>query len=95
MFRIRIDEDSMRTTLHVEGNLAGSAVDELRRIWVSLRNGTHGKETVVHLGGVRIVDGTGRKLLGQMHGWGTTLSGKGLMISPLIDEIISSGGNVW
>ena len=95
MFRVQIDEDSVRTILHVEGNLTGNAVDELRRIWISVRNGTPEKQTVISLGGVRVVDGAGRKLLCQMYGWGTTLSGKGLMIGPLIEEIISAHGDDW
>jgi anti-anti-sigma factor len=87
MLRIRVDEQAEAVTLHVEGKLAGDSVDELRRVWTTVRNETPSKETVVNLSSVRVVDCTGRKLLCQMHGWGTQLAGAGLMIGPLVEEI--------
>jgi ABC-type transporter Mla MlaB component len=91
MIRIDVEDESKATTLHVEGKLAGDCVDELRRVWASVRNQSPEKETVVDLSSVRVVDCTGRKLLCQMHGWGTRLTGTGLMIGPLIEEICSEG----
>jgi anti-anti-sigma regulatory factor len=90
MLRIRVDDDSDATTLYVEGKLAGETVNELRRVWASVRSESPGKQTVIDLSSVRVVDCVGRKLLCQMHGWGTRLAGNGLMIGPLIEEIISS-----
>jgi anti-anti-sigma regulatory factor len=87
MLRIRVDDQPKITTLYVEGKLCGDCVDELRRVWASIRNESPNKETVVDLCSVRVVDSTGRKLLCQMHGWGTRLAGHGLTIGPLIDEI--------
>src|SRR5688572_5092313 len=90
MIRIRVDDQGTAVTLHIEGKLAGDCVDELKRVWTSVRNDSPGKETILDLSSVRAVDCTGHKLLCQMHGWGTRLSGTGLMIGPLIEEIISS-----
>jgi ABC-type transporter Mla MlaB component len=91
MLRIRVEEKPKATTLYVEGKLAGASVDELCRVWTSKRNEAPEKEMVVDLCSVRSVDSAGRKLLTQMHGWGTHLSGNGLCISPLIEEITSAG----
>ena len=88
MIRIRVEDQPKTTTLYVEGKLAGDSVDELRRVWTSVRNDSPGKETVIDLCAVRVVDAAGKKLLCQMHRWGTGLAGSGLCISPLIQEII-------
>jgi anti-anti-sigma regulatory factor len=94
MLRIHIEEKPKTTTLYVEGKLAGDCVDELRRIWASVRNENPGKETIVDLCSVRIVDSTGRKLLSQIHGSGTRLAGSGLCISPLIEEIAADAARI-
>ena len=91
MIRINVEDQSNATTLYVEGKLAGECVDELRRVWASVRNQSPDKQTVVDLSSVRVVDCTGRKLLCQMYGWGTRLAGHGLLIGPLIQEIIDAG----
>ena len=90
MIRIQVDDQSNAVTLYVEGKLAGECVDELRRVWASIRNESPAKQTVVDLSSVRVVDCTGRKLLCQMHGWGTRLAGAGLVIGPLVEEIIDA-----
>ncbi len=93
MIRINVQSQTESTTLYVEGKLAGDSVDELRRVWASARTESPGKETVIDLSDVRVVDGTGRKLLSQMHVWGARLRGTGLLIGPLIQEIKDSGGS--
>ena len=87
MLRIQIEDGPNSTTLYVEGKLTGNHVDELRRIWTSIRNESPDRQTVVDLGSVRFVDTAGKELLSQMHGVGTRLSGSGLCISALIGEI--------
>ena len=91
MLRIRVEEQPEATTLYVEGKLAGESVDELCRVWTSKRTEAPEKEMVVDLCSVRSVDSAGRKLLSQMHGWGTRLCGTGLCIGPLIEEITNAG----
>jgi anti-anti-sigma regulatory factor len=91
MIRIRVDEQTKKITLYIEGKLSGDCVDELRRVWTSVRNDYPDKQAVLDLSSVRVVDCTAHRLLCQMHGWGTQLAGTGLMIGPLIDEIINGG----
>lgn len=91
MLRIQVDERPEATTLFVEGKLAGECVDELRRIWTALRTDCPEKQAIVDLTSVRCVDQAGRKLLSQMHCWGTRLNGSGLLIGPLIEEITMDG----
>jgi ABC-type transporter Mla MlaB component len=91
MFRIRVEEQPKATTLYVEGKLAGCSVDELCKVWTSKRNESPDKPIVIDLCSVRTVDSAGRKLLCQLYGWGTRLSGSGLCISPLIEEITNAG----
>jgi len=83
----------IKGTLHpdIEGKLVGDSVDELRRVWTTIRSESPNKETVVERCAVRIVDRAGRKLLRQMHEWGARLAGRGLVIRPLIDEIVDPG----
>jgi anti-anti-sigma regulatory factor len=87
MIRIRVDNQGQAVILYIEGKLSGECVDELKRVWTSVRNDSPGKQTVVDLSSVRAVDCTAYKLLCQMHGWGTQLAGTGLMIGPLVEEI--------
>jgi ABC-type transporter Mla MlaB component len=87
MLRIELDEQPNTTTLHVEGKLAGDCVDELRRVWTNVRSEAPEKQAVVELSSVLAIDNAGRKLLCQMHLWGTKLIGTGLMIHSLIEEI--------
>jgi anti-anti-sigma regulatory factor len=87
MFRIRVDDASKTTTLYIEGKLLGDSVHELRRVWTTIRSESPEKPIVIELSSVLIVDIIGRKLLGQMHEWGTQLAGSGLVIGPLIEEI--------
>jgi hypothetical protein len=87
MLKIRVDNQPEIITLYVEGKLVGDCVDELRRVWTTLRTEAPTKPTVVELSSVRVVDVTGRKLLSQMHEWGSRLAGSGLVIGSLINEI--------
>jgi ABC-type transporter Mla MlaB component len=75
------------TTFYVEGKLTGDSVDELRRVWLATRNQHPDRQTVVNLSSLFVVDTTGKSLLSEMHGCGTQLAGRGIMIRPLIDEI--------
>src|SRR5262245_56442560 len=93
MLRIRVVDESEMVTLYVEGKLAGDVVNELRRVWSCLRDESPGKEIVVDLASVRVVDCTARKLRCQMHGWATQSARTGLMIRPLIEEITNAASS--
>jgi len=87
MFRIELDDKPEAMILRIEGRLAGDCVDELRRVWTEVRSKSAGKESVVELSCVICLDHSGRKLLAEMHSGGTRLSGCGLVIASLIEEI--------
>ena len=88
MLRVRVDEQPRVTTFFVEGKLAGDCVDELRKVWSVVREQHPDKQTVVNLSSMFIVDTSGKALLSEMHRKGTELSGRGVMIRPLIEEIV-------
>ena len=90
MLRIQVDEQPETTILRVEGRLAGDWVDELRKVWMTVRTESPEKQAVVELSSVMSVDKPGRKLLSQMHSRGTQLSGSGLIVRSLIEEITGS-----
>jgi anti-anti-sigma regulatory factor len=92
MLRIDVDTESEVVMMRVEGKLTGDGVNELRRVWTSVRCEFTVKPIVVDISSVRVVDCAARQLLCQMHGWGTTLKGGGLMIGPLISEITGPCG---
>ena len=87
MLKIRVDNQPDATTLYVEGKLVGDCVGELKRVWTNLRTESPTKPTIVELSSVSVVDVSGRKLLSQMHDWGSQLTGSGLVIGSLINEI--------
>ena len=87
MLKIRVDNQPEATTLYIEGKLVGGCVDELKRVWTTLRTEAPTKPTIIELSSVRVVDASGRKLLSQMHEWGSQLAGSGLVIGSLIVEI--------
>ena len=88
MLRVRVDEQACVTTFFVEGKLTGDSVDELRKVWAATRNQNPDKETVVNLSSMFVVDTPGKRLLSEMHRMGTQLAGRGIMIRPLIEEIV-------
>jgi len=90
MLRIQVDKQPETTILRVEGRLAGDWVDELRRVWMIVRTESPEKQAVVELSSVMSVDKPGRKLLSQMYSRGTQLSGSGLIVRSLIEEITGS-----
>jgi len=94
MLRVRVDDQAMTTTFYVEGKLVGSSVDELRKVWTATHAEFPQKQTVVELTSVLVVDATGRTLLRQMHVNGTQLSGKGIMVKTLIEEIANGNNSV-
>jgi ABC-type transporter Mla MlaB component len=87
MLRIRVDDQPPAATLYVEGKLVGRSVDELRKVWTAIHSELNQKQTVVELTSLLLVDAAGRSLLRQMHAKGAQLSGSGLMIRTLIEEI--------
>ena len=88
MLRVRVEDQPRVTTFFVEGKLVGDSVDELRKVWADTRDQHPDKETVVNLSSLFVVDSTGKRLLCEMHRLGTQIAGRGIMIRPLIEEIV-------
>ena len=93
MLRIRVDDQPMAATFHVEGKLVGDSVEELRKVWTATHTLDPQKQTVVELTSVLVVDAAGRCLLRQLHAGGAVLAGKGIMIKTLINEIADGKDN--
>lgn len=71
--------------LIVEGKLVKAWVDELRRCWRDAAAIT--QTIIVDLAAVSFVDGEGEKLLAEMHRGGVKVTGSGVMVTALIEEI--------
>jgi len=59
MLRIRVDDQPMAATFHVEGKLVGDSVEELRKVWTATHTLDPQKQTVVELTSVLVVDAAG------------------------------------
>jgi hypothetical protein len=85
MLRITIRETDGHTTMSMEGKLAGNWVNEVLDTWTKLA--ASGCPITVNLSGISAVDGSGRRLLSEMHARGVRLLGSTLMSRGLIEEI--------
>jgi ABC-type transporter Mla MlaB component len=75
--------------LVVEGKLVKAWVGELRRCW---RDAAAVSQAItVNLAAVSFVDSEGEKLLTEMHSAGVKITGSGVMVRALIQEITSKG----
>lgn len=78
MLRVTINENFLRQTFLLEGELAGPSVSELENAWRS-RSGTLSK-VVVDLSGVTFIDEIGERLLAKMSERKTEFLGGGVSI---------------
>jgi ABC-type transporter Mla MlaB component len=66
--RVTIQQaDGKGVTMKIEGKIAGPNVPSLHQAWQDLAVSLGQRELVVDLRGVTHVDGTGRKLLAEIH----------------------------
>ncbi len=87
MLRIDVIRNGQRC-LWLQGDLTGVWVDELRKQWQQETERQAGA-VAVHLHDVGWVDEDGMKLLRDIHHRGDKLTGRGVMINYLIDQIVS------
>ena len=87
MLRITVQENTDPITLRLEGKLVGDWVPELRAVWAVLQPGLQVKNVAVSLTCVCCVDDAGRRLLTEIHSTGGQLTGSGLFVRTLIEEI--------
>ena len=84
MLRITTEKKRGKTTLHVEGRLAGAWVAALRQCW---REHTAGEKFCVNLCGVSFIDAAGKVLLKEIHREGGKLVAEGCLNEAIIHEI--------
>lgn len=85
MLRITITENEFEQRWILQGRLIGEWVVELERAWKSRRQNAH--RCVVDLTDVTLVDKCGEELLEAMGRGGAELTGSGVYLNYLVDEI--------
>jgi copper chaperone CopZ len=86
MLRITTKIDASKTTLELEGKLAGAWVDELERCW---REIDPARAVKVSLEAVTFIDDDGKRLLARLHQSGAELIVSGCMNKSIVQQIIS------
>ncbi|MDH3446209.1 MAG: hypothetical protein OEN50_19975 [Deltaproteobacteria bacterium] len=86
MLKITTKRDSARTTLELEGKLAGAWVEELERCW---RDTEPGRSVQISLQAVTFIDDGGKKLLARLYTGGAELKAEGCMTKCIVQQIIS------
>lgn len=86
MLKITTKSEALKTTLEVEGRLAGAWVSELERCWYEI---AAGQAVQVSLEAVTFIDDDGKKLLARLHQSGAELKASGCMNKCIVQEITS------
>ena len=90
MLRITTEHKKGRTTLAVEGRLAGPWVQALEECWRDLRSSSPHEKYQIHLCGVSFIDPAGKLLLAEIHRQGGQLMAEGCLNQAVIDEIAAA-----
>ncbi|MGB7848054.1 MAG: TolC family protein [Candidatus Acidiferrum sp.] len=90
MLRITTETKRGRTTLTVEGRIAGPSVSTVEQCWRELYAASPKQKYVVNLCGVSFIDSSGKVLLREMHRLGAELQAEGCLNQAIVDEISSS-----
>ncbi len=86
MLRITERPHADRTTIALEGRLAGAWVGELERCWEELAARDR-RPVAVCLEGVTFIDAAGKALLRRMHVRGVTFAASGCMTKAILEDI--------
>jgi hypothetical protein len=84
MLKVTTTADGAKTTLQLEGRLAGPWVGELERCW---RRIASGQAVTVLLQAVTFIDESGKALLIRMYRSGAELLGEGCMTKAIVEQI--------
>jgi outer membrane protein len=87
MLRITIEQKPGKTSLTVEGKLAGPWVSALEQSWKDLRDSSSGKSLSINLCGVSFIDAAGKALLAEIHQQGAKLVAEGCLNQAIVREI--------
>src|SRR5580693_765727 len=84
MLKITVQRDETKSTLLLEGKLAGAWVAEVENSWAAER--AKAKEVLVDLNEVSFVDAEGKALLTRLHKAGATLICKGCLTRAIVAQ---------
>jgi outer membrane protein len=87
MLRITTEHKRSKTTLSVEGRLAGQWVTALEQCWRELYAAAPKQKFSINLCGVSFIDNAGKVLLKEMHGLGAELIAEGCLNQAIVTEI--------
>src|SRR6202795_2598045 len=87
MLLITIEKRPGKTSLTIEGKLAGPWVSALEQSWRDLRNSSSGESLSINLCGVSFIDAAGKALLAQIHREGGKLVAEGCLNQAIVREI--------
>jgi outer membrane protein len=88
MLRITTEKKRAKTTLSVEGRLAGPNVATLEQCWREMKAASPHEKFYVDLCGVSFIDGAGKMLLKDMHRNGGQLVAQGCLNQAIVKEIV-------
>lgn len=89
MLKITVENHEKPMTIYLAGKLAGPWVDELQRVWKSLRGQRPSENIRVDLSQVLFVDSEGKQLLASMLDEGTRFENPQLLTRYIVDELQS------
>src|ERR1700739_165991 len=90
MLRITTESKRGKTTLTVEGRIAGPSVGTVEQCWRELIAASPKQKYIVNLCGVSFIDSSGKALLREMHRLGAELQAEGCLNQAIVDEISGS-----
>src|ERR1700693_799352 len=93
MLRITIEQKPDRTSLTVEGKLAGPWVSALEQSWRDLRGSSSGESLSINLCGVSFIGASGSALLAEIHKQGAKLVAEGCLSQAIVREIAAKQQN--
>jgi outer membrane protein len=91
MLRITTESKRGKTTLTVEGRVAGPSVGTVEQCWRELFAASPKQKYIVDLCGVSFIDNSGKALLREMHRQGAEFQAEGCLNQAIVDEISASG----
>jgi outer membrane protein len=90
MLRITTVTKRSKTTLTIEGRIAGPSVGTVEQCWRELYAASPRQKFIVNLCGVSFIDSTGKMLLREMHRHGVEFQAIGCLNQAIVKEIASS-----
>jgi len=90
MLRITTETKRAKTTLTIEGRIAGPSVGTVEQCWRELYAAAPKQKFIVNLCGVSFIDNAGKMLLREMHRLGAEFQAVGCLNQAIVQEIASS-----